>query len=104
MSLHVHVASRAERLVASTSQYNDAYVEGFTTVVKGLRHFPYCLRCESVTIAWAIDGYFRYVVILFKEDFLKVKAFNRLPFSFLHKVFLFFIDYRELAKAFLKRG
>ena len=57
-----------------------------------------------MTIARTVNGYFCYVVVLFKEDFLKVEAFNRLPFSVLPKVFSFLIDYREPAKSFLKGG
>ena len=80
-ALHIHVATATECHVASTGENHHADAACLTAVGKRLAHFPSGARGERIAITRAVDSDFRYTVIFFKEDFLKVESFNFFPFS-----------------------
>ena len=85
-SLHVHVATRAERLVAGSGKDDNADALRLTTPSECLRHLPRGARCEGITITRTVDGDLGDAIIFLKQDFLKVKALHGHPISFFHIV------------------
>ena len=81
-TFHMHVATGAESLVASTCEQHDTNVQAVTAIVERLRHLPRRERGERIAIAFAVDGDLRNVMPLFKKDLLEVESFNLFPVSF----------------------
>ena len=85
--LDVHVATRAEGLVAGTRQQHHPDVLHFAASRKGLTQLQRRLRCKGVAITWSVDGNFCNTVILFEEYLLELP--NLFPLSFCH-ILLYF--------------
>ena len=83
-SLDVHVATRAECLVAGARKNHHTYVEMIAAIGKGLTHLPHGKRCEGVAVAWTVDGDLSDVIVFFKEYLLEVKTRNGFPISLFH--------------------
>ena len=95
-SFHMHVTSRAERLVASTRQQYHPDVLHLTAQGKSLTQFQCCLWCKRITISRTINGNLCNTMILFEEDFFEL--LNLFPFSLYHIISCFVFDYKDTNK------
>ena len=77
----VHVATRAEGLVASTCKDDHTYALRLATPGKRLRHLPCGAGCEGVTITRTVYCNLGYAVIFFEENLLKIEILNLYPFT-----------------------
>ena len=71
-ALHVHVAARAEGLVAGAGEQHHAYALGLAAVGEGLRELQRGPGGEGVAVAGAVDGNLGYAVVFLEEYLLKV--------------------------------
>ena len=87
-ALDVHIAARAESLVAGTREHHDADVLTFAAISQRLAHLPHCERRERVAIARAVDRDAGDAVELVKEYFLVF--LDSFPVS--HRLEVFLVD------------
>ena len=90
-SFDMHVTTRAKSLIASPCKYYYTYRETLATICERPAHLLYSQRCESITITRTVNGNFSNLMILFKEDFFKIKSFYRFPCALCHSSFCIYV-------------
>ena len=85
MTFHVHVSSGTESRVSGSCQHDDIDIRTFAADIESIAHFCRSRRCESVAIAFAVDGDAGNPVVEIEQDFFIF--FDGCPFSFcFHKM------------------